>query len=131
MIIQIVLIALVGGIGIYFMLHRRSTRIQAGMKIALLLFTVGAVVSILLPDALTGIANRLGVGRGADLMLYGLIVAFVFTVLNTYLEFQERDALLARLARRIALLEAELQKARGRQGPEDAGAEGPPDTPQV
>lgn len=117
MIIQVALILMVGFISIYFMLHRRSSRTQAGMKLFLLVFTVGAIISILYPNMLNVIANWLGVGRGADLMLYSLIVVFVFTVFNNYLEFRDKDALIAILARRVTLLEKDLEEAGLRPGP--------------
>ena len=38
-----------------------------------------------------------------DLMLYGLIVAFAYTTLNTYLHFRDVELRYARLARAVAL----------------------------
>jgi len=113
-IIQILLILTVLFISVYFMLHRRSSRIQAGMKLFLVFFAIVAIISILFPELLNIVAHRLGVGRGADLMLYGLIVIFVFTVLNNHLEFRDKDILIAKLARRITLLEKDLEESGAR-----------------
>ncbi len=49
------------------------------------------------------LANWLGVRRGADLITYALIIAFVFTTMSTYLRFKELELKYARLARAVAL----------------------------
>ena len=47
-----------------------------------------------------------GIGRGADLVLYGLVVAFFSFVVTTYQRFRDMETDYTRLARRIALDEA-------------------------
>jgi len=68
-----------------------------------LLFVIAAVYAILRPDDTTVVANWLGVARGADLMEYALIIAFVFTTLSTYMRFKDLELKYARLARAVAL----------------------------
>jgi len=68
-----------------------------------LLFVVAAVYAVLRPDDTTVVANWLGVDRGADLLTYALVIAFVFTTLSTYLRFKELELRYARLAREVAL----------------------------
>ena len=63
-------------------------------------------MSILFPDVWTGLAHQVGVGRGADLVLYGLVVAFLSFTVTTYLRFRDLETNYTRLARRIALSEA-------------------------
>jgi hypothetical protein len=64
------------------------------------------IVGVLFPGLVNGIAHAVGIGRGADLLLYATAVAFIGYVLNAYLHQQdERDALY-RLARKVAILEA-------------------------
>jgi hypothetical protein len=67
------------------------------------LFVIAAVYAILRPDDTTVVANWLGVARGADLMEYALIIAFVFTTLSTYMRFKDLELKYARLARAVAL----------------------------
>jgi hypothetical protein len=62
-----------------------------------------AIYAILRPDDTTVLANWLGVRRGADLITYALIIAFVFTTMSTYLRFKELELKYARLARAVAL----------------------------
>ena len=81
-------------------------RAQALRRIGLLAFAAFAVWSILDPAILNGLARLLGIGRGADLVLYGLVVAFFGFVVTTFRRFREMEVRYTRLARRIALDEA-------------------------
>jgi hypothetical protein len=89
------------------MLRNRNTlRFQAGKKILLGGFALLALAAVVFPDRLNDLAKRVGVGRGADLLLYLLIVAFLFVAMNTYLKFKDYDIVLTRLSRRLAVDEA-------------------------
>ena len=81
-------------------------RTQALRRIGLLAFAAFAVWSILDPAILNGLARLLGIGRGADLVLYGLVVAFFGFVVTTYKRFRTLETRYTQLARRIALDEA-------------------------
>ena len=48
-----------------------------------------------------------GVDRGTDLMLYLLVIAFFFTTISTWTRFREQELRYARLARAVALQNAE------------------------
>lgn len=79
---------------------------QAVRRLGLLLFAAFAVWTILFPDFWTRIAKTLGIGRGADLILYGLVIAFLGFVVTTFKRFRSMEVRYTRLARRIALDEA-------------------------
>lgn len=102
-IMQIVLLCAVLGLVFYFISNRRKARAKASVKILFVLFVFACVWAVLRPDDLTVIANWLGVDRGTDLLLYGLVFAFVFVTLSTYLRFRELELRYARLARAVAL----------------------------
>lgn len=103
--VQILLIAVV--IAVAARLFRsRGERSQALRRIGLLLFAAFAVVSILVPDTWNAIARVAGVGRGTDMVLYALVVAFLSSTVTTYLRFRDMETRYTRLARRIALDEA-------------------------
>ena len=89
--IQVLLIAAVVALLIYLLRSRTNTKAKAWVKVGLPLFVVAAVYAILRPDDTTVVANRLGVARGADLLSYALIIAFVFTTMSTYLRFKELE----------------------------------------
>ena len=89
-----------------FLAYRNSFKTQASKKILLLLLALTAVVVILAPGLLDGVAHLVGVGRGADLLLYGLAVAFIFEQFNSYVKDKEEQKQIVSLARKIAIAEA-------------------------
>lgn len=109
MIIQILLIIFSFSILGYFLFNPGSTEVRAYKKIGLLVFVVMMIVSILKPEYLNWLAKLAGVGRGADLLLYLFIMAFMFFALNMYIKFKQQQDKINRLARKLALLEAQPQ----------------------
>jgi len=101
--IQVLLIAAVIALLVYLLRSRTNAKAKAWVKVGYVLFVVLAIYAILRPDDTTVLANWLGVRRGADLITYALIIAFVFTTLSTYLRFKELELKYARLARAVAL----------------------------
>ena len=103
MVIQIVLIVAVLALLLYLLRTRGTAKASAGVKLFFVEFVVFAVYTVLRPEDLTTLAHWLGVGRGTDLMLYALIMAFCFTTLSTYMRFKDLELRYARLARTLAL----------------------------
>ena len=102
-----VLLLLAGAVLVaFFVANRRKARAKAGVKIGFVLFVVFMVYAVLRPDDLTWVANRLGVQRGTDLVLYALVMGFAFVTVSTYVRFREQELRYARLARTIALADA-------------------------
>jgi hypothetical protein len=91
---------------ILFLRRSQTARLQAFKRIGFLLFCVFGVLAVLKPDVMTWLANRVGVGRGTDLLLYMLTVIFGFFALNTYLRFKDTERRLTRLARAMAIRDA-------------------------
>lgn len=86
--------------------NRKSMRFRAWKKLLFTFFTILGVIFVVFPDASDRVAQSLGVGRGADLLLYLLLVTFLFVSVNTYLKFRDYDDQITTLARRIAIDEA-------------------------
>ncbi|MBO0841067.1 MAG: DUF2304 domain-containing protein [Sciscionella sp.] len=107
MLIQYLLILAVLLLLVAFLRHHGTTRAAASVKLGFGLFLAFGVVAVLFPEAVSDLAKLVGVGRGTDLVLYGLVVAFGFATINTYLRFKELELRYARLARAIALRSAE------------------------
>lgn len=105
LLIQILLIIVVIAVALR-LLRGSGARTQAIRRIGLVLFAAFAVWSILVPGVWTRIAHGIGVGRGTDLVLYALVVAFLSFTLTTYLRFRDFEARYTKLARRLALDEA-------------------------
>jgi len=90
----------------FFVANRRKARAKAGVKIGFVLFVVFMVYAVIRPDDLTWVANRLGVQRGTDLVLYALVMGFAFVTVSTWVRFREQELRYARLARTSALADA-------------------------
>jgi hypothetical protein len=73
--------------------------------IALVIFA-GAVAAILFPQLTSLAANFLGVGRGTDLLLYILTLAFFFAVIMLSTRILKLQDNLTELTRQIALSNA-------------------------
>lgn len=105
-IIQIVVIVLALIIAAATLGNRSTHSGKAWKKIALVLLAAGMVVAVLFPNTTNNLAHLVGVGRGADLLLYVTVIAFIFYALNNYLHQQDQRDILFRLARRVALVDA-------------------------
>ncbi len=103
--IQLVLIGFVILTAVRLLRHR-GARTQAVRRVGLMLFAALAVWSILFPSVWNRFAGMVGVGRGTDMVLYALVVAFLSFTLTTYLRFRDLETRYTKLARRLALDEA-------------------------
>lgn len=105
-IIQLLLVAgIVIIVGWLFL--TRGAKQLAVRRLLVLAFAVFAVLTVLFPQVLSRVANLVGVGRGADLLLYATVL-----VLLGFLALQEARTKAAEkrttyLARRLAIDEAE------------------------
>ena len=102
--IRIALIVLVALTAV-MLLRGQGAKHQAVRRLGLVAFALLAIAAIIFPDALTTVANWIGVGRGADLLLYVLVVVFFSYVATRH--FHDR-----RQSRQITILARELTLAR-------------------
>lgn len=105
-VIQLLLLLATLGLVWYLVSNRRKARAKASAKIFFVLFFAVVIWAVLRPDDLTVLANWVGVSRGTDLLLYGLVVAFMFATISTWVRFRETELRYARLARVVALRSA-------------------------
>jgi small membrane protein len=102
---QILAVAAVAVIA-FFILRGGGARHQAIRRILLVLFVVAAAASVFFPQVLTWLANLVGIGRGTDLLLYVMVIAFLGFAATTYRRFRLLEQDITQLARKLALLEA-------------------------
>ncbi|MDF6102160.1 DUF2304 domain-containing protein [Gordonia hongkongensis] len=103
------LVALVG----FFVVNRGTARASAGVKLLFVAFIGFGLYAMLRQDDVTWVANKIGIQRGLDLVLFLLVIAFAFTTVSTYLRFRDLEVKYARLARAIALQDAERENHSG------------------
>lgn len=106
-VIKVLLILAVIGLLMYLLHSHGTTKGGAYVKVGMVVFLVFCVYAVIRPEDVSWVASRLGVGRGTDLVLYLLVVGFGFFAISTYLRFRELELKYARLARAVALLDAE------------------------
>ncbi|QFG68348.1 DUF2304 domain-containing protein [Ornithinimicrobium pratense] len=104
--IKVLLLLAIVGITVMLTRSTAGARHQAVRRLMLAGFLVVAVLAIIFPGLLTRIAQVLGVGRGADLLLYGLVVFFFGYVAAAYRRSRQTDLQITTLARELALREA-------------------------
>ena len=75
---------------------------SAWKKAGLALLAIAMVVTVFNPALTTWVAQLMGVGRGADLLLYGVTGAFVIYAILQYIARQKEHDRMIRLARRVA-----------------------------
>ncbi len=103
--IQILLVLV--AVGLLIVLSRaKRTAVSAFKKAGFVLLAIAMIVTVLLPETTTVVAHLLGIGRGADLLLYVVTAAFLVYAITQYLRNQANRAVLFSLARRVAVQEA-------------------------
>lgn len=75
-----------------------------------MLFFAFAVFAIISPNITNKIAHKVGVGRGADLLLYILTTAFIGFTAGQYMHRRSDEIKLYSLARKLAIYEANTNK---------------------
>lgn len=87
-----------------------DARHQAVRRLLLAGFIVAAALSVLFPALLTRTANLLGVGRGADLLLYALVIAFLSYISTSYRRMNRLSRNITTLTRELTLLRAKVDE---------------------
>jgi len=80
---------------------------RLGGRLLAVFFFVTASVLVLFPDSTTRIAHALGVGRGADLLLYLALFAGIHAFLLLYLRTRTLERRVTELIRAVAILNAQ------------------------
>ncbi|MDV5998821.1 DUF2304 domain-containing protein [Kocuria rhizophila] len=106
-VVQIVLILAVAYGALTLVRGGANAKHQAIRRLAAVAFFAFAAVSILVPNVVSRLAGFLGIGRGTDLVLYGLVVLFMIAQYTSAQRRRVEENNVTRLARHIAIAEAE------------------------
>jgi hypothetical protein len=107
MIIRILLLSGLGLVGWFVFLRRKKMPFHIVTVFALVAFGGAAVIW---PDLTQDVANLVGVGRGADLVMYISIVAIFFVLVHYYTKFVELQRNQTQLARELAILRTDMEQ---------------------
>jgi small membrane protein len=107
MIFRGILIALLVAIGWFVFLKRNRLPFHIVTMLAML---VAGAVAIVLIEYTDAFAQSIGVGTGADLIVYLLLVVILFVLLHYFAKFAEMEAKVTQLTRELAILRAEVER---------------------
>lgn len=109
-VIQVLLICGIVAVFGWLLLNPRSQQVHAWIKILAAAFTTFGVVVIISPGTSDRIAHSVGVGRGADLLLYSIAVSFVYVMVSVYTRNIDEQEKFEKMARAIALLDTRVRE---------------------
>ena len=107
MIIRILLLLGLGAVGFFIFLRRNRLPIHI---MTVFLLVIAGAVAVIFPEITQDAADIVGVGRGADLVMYIAIVAVMFVLLHYYTKFVELQRQVTELTRELAILRAEVER---------------------
>ena len=119
MIFQVSLILALGLLTLYACLQWRKA---PAVSAAVLALTLTGMVLGVAPDLATRVAHLVGIGRGADLVIYCFILIALVALFNLHLRFRASEANLTKIVRAFALLSAHTTNAPRRDGAADSDA---------
>jgi len=90
-------------------LRFKEGKISLVAMVAWVFLWIAVEIVIWIPEATTSIARILGIGRGADLIIYGSVVVLFYLVFRIYVKLEDIERQITTLVRKIAL---EKQKSK-------------------
>ena len=96
-------------VGLYLLKARKSASQQAIRRLFIILALVAGFVAVLFPNYTTLVASYLGIGRGADLLLYAFVVFSLFYVVHQYRRQLWQEKVTTDLARALTLAQADIE----------------------
>ena len=121
MLIKILLIVLVLVLSLYMFKANLGAKQTAWRRLGILAFAIVAVVVVIFPEITTKVAQFLGVGRGTDLLLYGLVVVVLYNMLMQAKQRNAAERRLTKLAREVAITHTVLGEDEKRVYPAATG----------
>jgi small membrane protein len=107
MIPSILLSAILCGILVYAWSEQRRVPLVATCTI---IAAVGGLYFVWFPSQANQLAELVGIGRGADLILYMWVLISLLILFNLHLKLRSQMELITELARDVALLQAEISR---------------------
>jgi hypothetical protein len=107
---MIIKLLLLGGFAVIAVLAYRSplnARDHAIRRLTTILLVCAAAVGVVRPAIVTDVAVALGVGRGADLVLYTIVIVSILVWLSVYRRVYDLEQRVISLTRALAIHDAD------------------------
>jgi hypothetical protein len=111
MLSQWILVAAFIFVGLYLLKARRTSNQQAIRRLFIVLALGAGLLAVLFPAYTNVLAGLVGVGRGADLLLYTFVVFGLFYAVYQYRRQLWQEKVNTDLARALTLVQAKLDQA--------------------
>ena len=109
MLSQWVLVAALLLVGLYLLKAKRSANQQAIRRLFIVVGLIAGFIAVLFPEYTNIVAGFLGIGRGADLLLYSFVVFALFYAVYQYRRQLWQEKVTTDLARALTLTQAQLE----------------------
>ena len=109
MLSQWVLIVALLLVGFYLLKAKRSASQQAVRRLSIIVALFAGAFAVLFPRYTNALAGLLGIGRGADLLLYASVIFALFYVVHQYRRQLWQEKVTTALARSLTLTQATLE----------------------
>lgn len=96
-------------VGLYLLKARKSASQQAIRRLFILVALLAGFVAVLFPNYTNEVASYLGIGRGADLLLYAFVVFSLFYIVHQYRRQLWQEKVTTDLARALTLAQADIE----------------------
>lgn len=128
--IQVILVIAIVVVTVLLTRSTAGARHQAIRRLLLVGFVVAAILAVLFPGILSAIAAVVGVGRGTDLLLYALVIAFIGYVATSQRRAKAMERKITLLTRELSLSDARRRRLFESQNRDGAhpGTEAPPES---
>lgn len=116
--IKIILIVVFAAFAVFLMFPGSGVRHAAIRRLTMVGLLAVTILAVIFPSAVNEVAHVLGVGRGTDLLLYGLIVVFIGNSILVQRRHRNTERQITHLARQLAILKAPKVTADDHDGTE-------------
>jgi hypothetical protein len=112
MLSQWILVGALVLVGLYLLKAKRSPNQQAIRRLFIVVGLFAGLIAALFPEYTNAFAGFLGIGRGADLLLYSFVVFALFYAVYQYRRQLWQEKVTTDLARALTLTRAKLDELR-------------------
>lgn len=96
-------------------LRFRSGELHLGQVALWSTFWVGVIVVAVMPQTTSWVASAVGVGRGADLVIYVSLIALFYAVFRLFVRIEQMERHITGLVREVGLRDAKLGEGSGKR----------------